>query len=104
MAILLSHPDRRRLCHAKVCSYFCLVLHHMQKPSQLAQVIGKGGREDLQFVVGVAQVDGCASKTVPKSFTTCHCLAGALDFFLNKQSCIGSRISKNYFLQPQSAH
>lgn len=83
---------------------FLLGASPQAKAKPASPSVGRGGREDLQFVVGVAQVGGCASKTVPKSFTTCHCLAGALDFFLNKQSCIGSRISKNYFLQPQSAH
>lgn len=55
-------------------------------------------------MVGAAQVDSSAHKTVPKSFTSCHCVAGAHDCFSNKQRCSGSRMSKNYFLQPQSAH
>ena len=45
--------------------------------------IGKGGREDLQLVVGAAQGDGRASKPVPKSLIICHRVAGALDCFLN---------------------
>lgn len=48
--------------------------------------IGKGGREDLQFVVGTAQGDSHASKTVPKSLIICHCMAGTLDSFSNNRA------------------
>lgn len=45
--------------------------------------IGRGGREDLHFVMGAACRNGCASKTVPKSIIICHHMADALDCFSN---------------------
>lgn len=45
--------------------------------------IGRGGREELQFVTGAAQGDGRASETVPKSLIICHHVARAVDCFWN---------------------
>lgn len=96
MAVLLSHADRRNLCHAKVCSYFCLVPDHVQSKARSPKC-RKGRQRRSAVCDGSSTREWLCQQTCSKVFKLSA--TAWLVFFEQRSS---SRINKIYNLQMQS--
>lgn len=96
MAVLLSHADRRNLCHAKVCSYFCLVPDHVQSKARSPKC-RKGRQRRSAVCDGSCTREWLCLQTCSRGFKLSA--TAWLVFFEQRSS---SRINKIYNLQMQS--